>query len=188
MLGMRPRCQVFPPITSQIRPAQEHPSTCTETPSTPGTPGTSSTLLSPAWMPPRILPSQQGTVSVVGPDNTVIMFNSSLPSRPLGDSLPGLREGRNFFPPLAGEQVGAAGESGAKDMEMGKGSEVAALPTITSPCKNIQRGSFAGLLHKSQPAATGSGIFCLSLSVCLSCFIFSHILTSHDQNQLKSGV
>lgn len=114
-----------------------------------------------------------GTLSVVGPDNTVIMFNSLLPAPALGETLPGLHEQRTFYP-LPGEPrvVTTAHEPRAgsdrasyeshEAGEEGEEEESPALPTITSPSENIQRGSFAGLLQRSgpaTPAATNSSVF-----------------------------
>lgn len=101
-----------------------------------------------------------GTLSVVGPDNTVIMFNSSLPAPALGETLPGLHEQRTFYP-LSTEQRGAAarearigGSDRASYESCEHEEENPALPTITSPSNNIQRGSFAGLLQRAQPTTT----------------------------------
>ncbi|KAK7116022.1 hypothetical protein V1264_001778 [Littorina saxatilis] len=163
ILSMRPGCQVS---------ASMHPDT-TQTPRMPSpapvpmTPraavGAPPLLRAPAatlLAAPRMIASnrERGTLSVIGPDNTVIMFNSAL-----GESLPLLHEQRPFFSPLpAGEQrlganeVRGGGSDGGSERRDDLREERAALPTITSPNKNIQRGSFAGLLTKSHAASSAS--------------------------------
>ena len=117
-----------------------------------------------------------GTLSVVGPDNTVIMFNSLLPAPALGETLPGLHEQRTFYPlpgeprvtatahePRAGSDRAPYESREAEERgEDGEEEESPGLPTITSPGKNILRGSFAGLLQRpgpTAPAATNSSVF-----------------------------
>ncbi|XP_076443852.1 uncharacterized protein LOC143282173 [Babylonia areolata] len=117
-----------------------------------------------SWKPPRIVSNKcLGTVSVVGPDNTVIMFNSSLHNPSLAETLPSLHEQRGFFPLPTGDQRAAGGGVGGStraglgkattdDGDKPSDEEAPSLPTITSPHKNMQRGSFAGLLQGTQPS------------------------------------